>query len=145
AALSVCREAAPQARLVGDFSLNVANELTADLLLRQGLERLVPSYDLNWPQLSAMLGRIAPSRFEIVIHQHMPMFHMEHCVYAAMLSNGKDATDCGRPCDRHRVELRDRTGAAFPLMADTGCRNTVFNSVAQSAVEYVPKMLVLGV
>jgi putative protease len=70
---------------------------------------------------------------------------MEHCVFAAMLSNGKDATDCGRPCDRHRIDLRDRVGAAFPLLADTGCRNTVFNSVAQSAAEYIPKMLALGV
>jgi putative protease len=73
------------------------------------------------------------------------MFHMEHCVFAAMLSGGKDSRDCGRPCDRHRVELRDRAGSEFPLMADTGCRNTVFNSVAQSAAEYIPKMLSLGV
>ncbi len=92
-----------------------------------------------------MLGQMTPKAFEVVVHQHMPMFHMEHCVFAAMLSNGKDATDCGRPCDRHKVELRDRVGAAFPLVADTGCRNTVFNSVAQSAAEFIPKMLALGV
>jgi U32 family peptidase len=132
-------------QLVGDFSLNVANEFTANLLAQEGLARLVPSYDLNWEQLAAMLRRIDPALFEIVVHQHMPMFHMEHCVFAAMLSNGKDARDCGRPCDRHRVELRDRTGAAFPLLADTGCRNTVFNSVAQSGAEYIPDMLALGV
>ena len=132
-------------KLIGDFSLNVANELTADLLLAQGLDRITPSYDLNWDQLAAMLARIDPAALEVVVHQHMPMFHMEHCVFAAMLSNGKDATDCGRPCDRHRVELRDRVGADFPLLADTGCRNTVFNSVAQSAAEYIPKMLDLGV
>ncbi len=134
-----------EGQLIGDFSLNVANELTADLLAGEGLARLTPSYDLNWEQLAAMLGRINPTLFEIVVHQHMPMFHMEHCVFAAMLSSGKDATDCGRPCDRHRVELRDRVGAAFPLLADTGCRSTVFNSVAQSAAEYIPKMLALGV
>ncbi len=145
AALVFFREMLPQCRLIGDFSLNIANELTADLFAAAGLSRLTPSYDLNWDQLAAMLGRIDPARFEIVVHQHMPMFHMEHCVFAAMLSNGKDATDCGRPCDRHRVELRDRVGAAFPLLADTGCRNTVFNSVAQSAAEYIPKMLSLGV
>jgi putative protease len=145
AALALFREEAPQIQRIGDFSLNVANELTADLLASEGLPRLTPSYDLNWEQLSAMLSRIDPGLFEIVIHQHMPMFHMEHCVFAAMLSSGKDSRDCGRPCDRHRVELRDRAGAEFPLMADTGCRNTVFNSVAQSAAEYVPKMLALGV
>ncbi|HEY2828049.1 MAG TPA: DUF3656 domain-containing protein [Pirellulales bacterium] len=130
---------------IGDFSLNVANELTAHLLAVEGCARLTPSYDLNWEQLSSLLHRSHPGLFEVVVHQHMPMFHMEHCVFAAMLSNGKDARDCGRPCDRHRVELRDRVGAAFPLLADTGCRNTVFNSVAQSAAEYIPKMLGQGV
>ena len=73
------------------------------------------------------------------------MFHMEHCVFAAFLSTGKDFRDCGRPCDRHRVELRDRVGALFPVLPDTGCRNTIFNSVAQSAAEYVGRMRDLGV
>jgi len=144
ASLTFFREQMPDVPRVGDFSLNAANELSADLFLREGLTRVVPSYDLNWEQLAAMLGRAAPERFEVVIHQHMPMFHMEHCVFAATLSNGKDYRDCGRPCDTHKVELRDRVGAEFPLLADTGCRNTVFNSVAQSAAEYVPRMLALG-
>ena len=144
AALSVLKEAAPETPLVGDFALNVANELTADLLLGHGLARLVPSYDLNWEQLSAMLGRIDPGHFEVVIHQHIPMFHMEHCVYAAFLSSGKDWRDCGRPCDRHKVELRDRVGAEFPVLVDVGCRNTVYNAVAQSAAEFLPRMLALG-
>jgi putative protease len=74
----------------------------------------------------------------------MPMFHMEHCVFAAFLSTGKDHRDCGRPCEVHKVELRDRVGAAFPVLPDTGCRNTVFNSVPQSAAEYVGRMRGLG-
>ena len=65
---------------------------------------------------------------------------MEHCIFAAFLSTGKDYHTCGRPCDRHRVEFRDRVGAEFPVVADSGCRNTVFNSVAQSAAEYVGRM-----
>ena len=92
-----------------------------------------------------MLRRCNPLWFEPVIHQHMPMFHMEHCVFAAFLSNGKDHRDCGRPCDTHKVELRDRVGANFPVHPDTGCRNTVFNSVAQSGAEYVGRMRELGV
>lgn len=72
------------------------------------------------------------------------MFHMEHCVFAAFLSKGKDHRDCGRPCDIHKVELRDRVGAEFPVHPDTGCRNTVFNSTAQSAAEYAGRMLDLG-
>ncbi len=134
----------PNVRLIGDFSLNVANELTADVLIRAGLERLVPSFDLNWDQFASMIRRAPANWFETVIHQHMPMFHMEHCVFAAFLSTGKDHRDCGRPCDTHKVELRDRVGANFPVLPDTGCRNTVFNSVAQSAAEYVGRMRDLG-
>jgi putative protease len=144
AALTFFAEELPQTARIGDFSLNVTNELTADLMLREGLQRITPGYDLNWEQLAAMLGRSDAARFETVVHQHMPMFHMEHCVFCHTLSTGTDATNCGRPCDVHQVTLRDRTGAEFPLLADTGCRNTVFNHVPQSAAEYLPRMLTLG-
>ncbi|QEL14684.1 U32 family peptidase [Limnoglobus roseus] len=145
ASIGYFREQLPTATLIGDFSLNVANDLTAGILLAEGLERLVPSFDLNWDQFAALMAHADPTRFEAVVHQHMPMFHNEYCVFAHTLSNGKDHTECGRPCDRHRVELRDRTGANFPVLADAGCRNTVFNSVPQSAAEYVGGMRKLGV
>lgn len=145
AGLAVCRQFAPGLPMIGDYSLNVSNELTADLLAREGLARMVPSYDLSWTQLQAMFGRIDPRWFECVVHQHMPMFHMEHCVFSHLLSDGTDYRSCGRPCERHRVELRDRVGQPHPLLADVGCRNTVFNAAAQSALEYLPKMLGLGI
>jgi putative protease len=143
--LAYFQEHLPEAEILGDFSLNVANELTAALYWQWGVTRLVPSFDLNWEQFQSLIQHAEASRFEPVIHQHMPMFHMEHCVFAAFLSTGKDHRDCGRPCDHHRVELRDRVGANFPVHPDTGCRNTVFNSVAQSAAEYVGRMKELGI
>ena len=133
-------------RRVGDFSLNVANRLTADYFKNHfGLERLTASYDLNVVQLDALLQAAPPEWFEITIHQHMPMFHMEHCVFCAFLSQGKDYRDCGRPCDVHDVRLRDRVGAEHPLKADAGCRNTVFNSQAQTGADFVERLLALGV
>jgi putative protease len=131
--------------LIGDYALNVTNELTAALLLGAGLRRLTPGYDLNYTQLAAMLQRIDPAFFEVVVHQHMPMFHMEHCVFAHTLSTGKDYRTCGRPCDHHSLDLRDRVGASHPLVPDAGCRNTLFNAQAQSAAEWVPQMLRGGV
>ena len=139
------RQTQPDLRLIGDYSLNVANELTAALFAEQGLERMVPSYDLNLTQLEKLLGHSDPGLFEVVLHQHMPMFHMEHCVFSHVLSNGRDAHECGRPCDRHQVELRDHTGEAHPLVADVGCRNTVYRAEAQSAAAYVPRLLQCGV
>lgn len=130
----------------GDFSLNVANALTAEVLIREyGLERVTASYDLNVAQLEALITSAPAHWFEITVHQHMPMFHMEHCVFCAFLSSGTDFTNCGRPCDRHEVRLRDRVGLEHPLKADAGCRNTVFNARAQTGAESVERLRALGV
>jgi putative protease len=133
-------------RRVGDFSLNIANHLAADYFKNKfGLERVTASYDLNHHQLEALLKVAPPEWFEITIHQHIPMFHMEHCVFCAFLSKGTDYTNCGRPCDKHDLKLRDRVGAEHPVKADVGCRNTVFNALAQTGAEHVPALLSLGV
>jgi putative protease len=130
----------------GDFSLNVANPLTAEYFIAEyGLERLTASYDLNIRQLDALLRAAPPAWFEVTIHQHMPLFHMEHCVFCAFLSKGKDYRDCGRPCDKHEVKLRDRVGAMHTLKADAGCRNTLYNSRAQTGAEFAKHLTELGV
>ena len=132
-------------RLRGDFSLNVANHLSADYFIHHWqLERLTASYDLNTSQLDALLRHSQPGWFEITLHQHMPMFHMEHCVFCAFLSSGKDFRDCGRPCDNHQVQLKDRVGALHPLKADAGCRNTLFNARAQTGAEFAQQMAASG-
>ena len=133
-------------RRIGDYSLNIANRLAADYFkTRFGLERVTASYDLNFTQLEALLQAAPPEWFEVTIHQHIPMFHMEHCVFCAFLSSGTDYTNCGRPCDKHDLKLRDRVGAEHPVKADAGCRNTVFNALAQTGADYVARMMVLGV
>jgi putative protease len=130
--------------ITGDFSLNVANPLTADFLKQTGLERLTISYDLNIEQVLDLLNAAPPEWFEITLHQHMPMFHMEHCAFAAFLSKGTDFTNCGRPCEKHRVHLRDRVGMDHPLKADVGCRNTLFNAVPQTGAQYFTALKHVG-
>jgi putative protease len=132
--------------MIGDYSLNVANQYSADYFLtRYKLERVTASYDLNFTQLEALLRSYPAHKFDVTIHQHMPMFHMEHCVFCAFLSTGKDYRDCGRPCDKHELQLRDRVGMLHSVKADAGCRNTVFNARAQTGAEYAAAMLQLGV
>jgi len=122
-------------RLIGDFSLNVANSLTAKLLMESGgFENLTISYDLNEGQVGEMLGGTPADWLELTVHQHMPMFHMEHCVFCTFLSEGTSVKDCGKPCERHKVQLRDRVGQLHTLSADVGCRNTLFNGLAQTGI-----------
>jgi putative protease len=123
-------------RMIGDFSLNVANPITASYFIKQGLAHTTISYDLNFEEIMALLHAAPPAWFELTLHQHMPLFHMEHCVFAAFMSKGSTFLDCGRPCEKHRVSLRDRVGMEHPLRADVGCRNTLFNAVPQTGARF---------
>lgn len=130
---------------IGDFSLNVANPITARLLMEQAaLSFLTVSYDLNIGQVIDLLAGAPPDWFELTLHQHMPMFHMEHCVYCVFLSNGTTHKDCGRPCEKHVVHLRDRVGQLHRLQADVGCRNTLFNGKAQTGARFFPALRDVG-
>ncbi|MEK4262907.1 U32 family peptidase [Paenibacillus sp. FSL L8-0499] len=132
-------------RLIGDFSLNIANHKAVDLFLEAGCDIVTPSYDLNIQQMVDLLEHSDTSRMEVVIHQHLPMFHTEHCVYCTFMSEGTDFTNCGRPCEEHRASLQDRIGMSHPVRVDEGCRNTVYNAVEQSGAEYLNNFRDLGV
>lgn len=131
--------------LIGDFSLNITNHKSAALFLEAGLDKVTPSYDLNIEQMIGLLRQTDTSKFEVVIHQHLPMYHTEHCIYCTFLSEGNDYKNCGRPCEAHRVSLRDRIGMSHPVRVDEGCRNTVYNAIEQSGAEYLQHFTSLGV
>ncbi len=132
-------------RLHGDFSLNITNSITAGFVLAQGLTTATVAHDLDHPQLTALLAAAPGGQLAVTVHHHIPTFHTEHCVYAHLLSDGRDFRTCGRPCEHHQVSLRDRTRAVHPVVVDVGCRNTVFNAQAQSAAALVPELLAAGV
>ena len=130
---------------IGDFSLNVANPITAKVLLEKAaLDWLTVSYDLNIGQVLDLLAAAPPEWFELTLHQHMPLFHMQHCVFCAFLSTGTTYLDCGRPCEHHVVHLRDRVGLLHRLQADVGCRNTLFNGKAQTGARYLANLRATG-
>ena len=126
--------------LVGDFSLNAANALTAHEYLASGLSRITASYDLSAAAITELANNLGggssgsqssstpslASRLEVVVHCHMPIFHTEHCVFARFLSGGDSYQDCGHVCTRKTVHLRDQEGRDNLVLADMGCRNTVF-------------------
>ncbi len=151
--LGALRELSSGARgaiAIGDFSLNVTNRLTAAEVLGRGLAAFTPSFDLDAAQLLDLVGASASGVAfgpwaEVIIHHPMALFHMEHCVIAALLSEGRDHRTCGRPCDLHQVSLRDRAGVDHPVEADVGCRNTVFHARPQSAVQLLPQLVAAGV
>jgi U32 family peptidase len=130
--------------LIGDFSLNAANVLSTQMFLDMGLSAITPTHDLNAQQIADLAERVDASRLEVVAYQHLPVFHTEHCVFCRFLSTGTDYTNCGHPCEKHRVALRDKQGRLHPVMADVGCRNTVFGAEAQTGAKHLELWLEAG-
>jgi putative protease len=134
-----------QHALIGDFSLNVANQISADTYFKLGIETITPTHDLNADQISKLAQSIGGQRFEVIAYHHLPVFHTEHCVFCRFLSKGTSYLDCGHPCESHKLALRDTQGRNHPVMADVGCRNTVFGAEAQVASQHLDGMMKSGI
>ncbi|HKD04943.1 MAG TPA: DUF3656 domain-containing protein [Bryobacteraceae bacterium] len=131
--------------LIGDFSLNAANSIAALEYFEFGISRLTPTHDLNAAQIAELAEAVGGDRLEAIAYQHLPVFHTEHCVFCRFLSTGTSYRDCGRPCEKHQVALRDQNGRSHPVLADVGCRNTVFGAEAQEASAHLDRWMRAGI
>jgi len=134
--------------LIGDFSLNAINTITTNELLDYGgLSRITAGYDLSARAITELAEAMGESstKLEVIAHTHIPIFHTEHCVFARFLSKGNSYADCGHVCTRNNVHLRDQAGKDNLVLADMGCRNTVFSSEAQSGVHSLKEWSEAGV
>ena len=135
----------PHRDLTGDFSLNAANASSAAEFLALGLDRAHPH-----PRSQRRAGRrpgarVGGERIEAILYQHLPVFHTEHCVFCRFLSTGTSYQRLRPPLRASRVALRDDAGRAHPVMADVGCRNTVFGAEAQEASRHLDDWRAAGI
>lgn len=131
--------------LRGDHSLNITNCLAMRWCLEQGLQLIQPGYDCNRNQLCDLLRSCGGGRIEVGLHQYLPTFHMEHCIFACYLSTGTSYPSCGKVCEQHHLEVRDREGMLHRLTSDAQCRNTLYLGKPQSALKLLPDLRTYGV
>jgi putative protease len=144
AALAWCKKNMPGVKLITDFSLNVANELTASVLRDWGVQLMVPSYDLKIKDIDDLIKRTSPAWYEVIVHDRLPMFHTEHCVFADMLGIESNRSGCGKAC-KNQMHITDCKGVKHLAMSDAGCRNTIYSGQVQSAAMHIGKLKTLGV
>lgn len=114
-------------QMIGDAFLHVANSISAVALLREGLTRVTPAYELTLDEIVRLASVSGPACMEIPVYLHLPMFYSEHCLFAFRLDGEKKGA-CSAACRDVRLELLDRKGAQHSVIRDESCRNTVFAS-----------------
>ena len=115
-------------RLYGDFGLNVFNARSLDYLRGKGLESACVSFELRFAQIRDM-QKILPA--EAIVYGRLPLMITENCLVQNQAGCRRDRQGALVPADgpcRLPHELRDRTGAAFPLLPAYGHRTEIQNS-----------------
>ncbi len=138
----LAREAGLTVPLWADMSLNIANGQSLAFWAEKGAGGATPSIELNFSRLR-VLARSSPLPLECLVHGSVEMMVSEYCAAGSFL--GKiDRGPCTFGCAK-KVFLRDRTGAKFRLAGDAFCRMHVLNSQDLCAIDFVPRLVELGI
>lgn len=100
--------------IYGDFGLNVFNSRSLEYLRQKGLRSACVSFELRLAQIRDLRK---PLPVEAIVYGRLPLMITENC-----LVKNSGSCRCGRP-----NVLRDRTGAAFPLLPAFGHRTELQN------------------
>jgi putative protease len=145
---------------VADWSLNAVNAWSVADLVERGACRVTAAYDIEAERLMELAEATRWSPLEVVVYQHLQLFHTEHCLFFSEVCRAglpdlppvydtdeflQRKKNCGLACRKHDVRLRDRKGVEHPLRADACCRNTLFHGEAQDTLNLVPELMRRGV
>jgi len=100
----------------GDYSLNVFNSASLNVLRNLGLKSAALSFEM---QLSDIRELSKPIDTELIVYGRLPLMITENCV----VKNCTGACTCDSFSG-----LVDRQGALFPVEPEFGCRNVLFSS-----------------
>ncbi len=106
------------------FRFNVTNTLTALLLRRLGAGEITLSPELTLPAARDICRRVPAS---VVTYGRIPLMLLSRCLLRDAPGAGCAACESGRALTRP-YQLRDRTGARFPVLPEYRHRNLLLNS-----------------
>lgn len=114
--------------VLGDYGLNVFNGRSLAYLKDKGLASACVSFELRFAQIRDM-PKVLPT--EAIVYGRLPLMITENCLVQNAAGCRRDREGPAVPADgpcRSQQLLRDRTGAAFPLLPAFGHRTEIQNS-----------------
>ena len=70
-----------QIPFVADMTLNAVNQWTTAWLHELGARRVTAAYDSDRRRLVELAEAAPWAEIEVVVHQYIPLFHTEHCIF----------------------------------------------------------------
>ncbi len=152
-----------QIPFVADMSLNAVNPWTVAWLQELGARRVTAAYDSDRRRLGELADAAPWADLEVVVYQHIPLFHTEHCIFDTEVGGRRNevvpeltpaeadrqkqrrTAPCSFACMKHEVRLRDRIGVEHPLQSDACCRNTLYHAQPRNFIDHVPELWRRGV
>ena len=147
-----------QVPFVADMPLNAVNQWTVAWLHELGARRVAAAYDSDRQRLFELAAAAPWAELEVVVYQHVPLFHTEHCIFDTEVGGRRNEVQskltpeeedrqtqrrtapCSFACMKHEVRLRDRLGVKHPLQSDACCRNTLYHAQPQNLIDHVPEL-----
>lgn len=120
---------------LGDYTMNVTNDLTAAALAEIGLSRQTISVELEQGQLAA-LSAIGNIPLEIIVYGELPAMNTRCCPMGNMVGGREVGHSCSRPCMNHRYAL-EREGHRYQLVSDQFCNVYVLNDRTYSLLAHL--------
>ena len=99
----------------GDTCIQASNSETIDIYKNAGFDSVMLPFDLSFRQIREISKLIAA---ELTVYGRLPLLVTESC----LIKNSSGVCTCSRPS-----ELRDRSGACYPVARTSGCRNIVYS------------------
>ena len=122
--------------------MNVYNTHALRFLKENGVDRAVPSLELNMKELRVLAKASKKIGIEIacLVHGEIELMTTRQCLVYNALGRGA----CGG-CEKTSFYIRDEKGFKFPVRRDERCLNHIFNSRELRMEGYIDFLLKNGV
>ncbi len=127
-------------RTVTDFSFNVLNRSSAQLLKVAGAEKITLSVESSFERLCTISSDL-PVDMECIVHGQIPFMVLEHCLPAIIVTKSNADGFCRQPCRHMDYGLKDEKGETRPIEVDQHCRNHIFFASDLCTLQYLSSFM----
>ncbi len=126
--------------VIADYSLNIANQRSAQVLKELGAGRVTGSVELSYKEL-CLLAEASPVEIECLIHGPIVGMVLEHCLPSLIMGKNSSKEACRMQCRYSSYALKDELGEVRAIEVDQYCRSHILLSGELCVLPYLGSFL----